>query len=511
VRPTVIVAGQTGDASRRFVDALGEVLEVRVVHGPPAPGEPYDAVIAVGSTDTAAGVPTITFDDPAADLQRAVVRFENDAAVDRRLRGVEAEAAVQIPPVVDAGATTLASALGAPVWTMDPRSSSQRVRAPLPEVDGAQPLPEAVGASPLAGVALVQFLRSIGAAASVVPPSRACFLIDDPNLRWRSYGFVDFAALADDADRYGYHVAVAMVPVDGWPIDRRARAAFARPGSHLSLLFHGNDHVRRELARPGSTREASTVVAQAVRRIERFERRSGLDVERVMVAPHGLCSEPTMSALLALGFDALCYSGYAPRRDDTRRGWSVADLAVGGLPIIRRVPLTASDFDVALRLFLDQPIVLYGHQTDLADLGVLHEWVEFLDDRAEMQWMSPGRIAATNVVARRRDDVLEVVPFTRRGELDVPGGVASLSVERPPGATLVQAVRISGPDGLAVVAEPGARVDVVPGRYVVELDVTGPLDAWEVVAPPWRPWARARRSLAEARDRAAPLLSWNRR
>jgi len=40
----------------------------------------------------------------------------------------------------------------------------------------------------------------------VEPPLRACFVIDDPNLHWPSYGHLDYRRMAEHARRGGYHV-----------------------------------------------------------------------------------------------------------------------------------------------------------------------------------------------------------------------------------------------------------------------------------------------------------------
>ena len=106
-------------------------------------------------------------------------------------------------------------------------------------------------------VPLLHFLEEVcGEAAWTRPPLRACFVIDDPNLHWTSYGFIDYAELASHAARHGYHVALAMVPLDGALVSRRAAQLFKSSAGRLSLLVHGNDHVARELGRLSSASEA---------------------------------------------------------------------------------------------------------------------------------------------------------------------------------------------------------------------------------------------------------------
>ena len=114
--------------------------------------------------------------------------------------------------------------------------------------------------------------RRVGALRLESPPVRAAFLFDDPNLRWRSYGFIDYRELArprrrarlprrDGDDPAGRR---ASAPADGVALQRRR--------DRLSLVFHGNDHVKKELLRPREPDDALAMAAQAMRRIERFER-----------------------------------------------------------------------------------------------------------------------------------------------------------------------------------------------------------------------------------------------
>ena len=86
----------------------------------------------------------------------------------------------------------------------------------------------------------------------------------------------DFRALAADAEAVGYHAAFATIPLDGWYASRRAVELFNANKETLSLLIHGNDHVRRELGRPLGPAARIALLGQGIRRIERFERRYGI-------------------------------------------------------------------------------------------------------------------------------------------------------------------------------------------------------------------------------------------
>ena len=162
---------------------------------------------------------------------------------------------------------------------------------------------------------LVEFLRSVSAPSQFSSPRlRAAFVIDDPNLHASSYGYLRFDETRRAAREHGFHVAFATVPLDSW-LARRSAAAWFK-GSELSLLVHGNDHIRRELAHDTTPARAVARLAQAQRRIARLERRSRVGVSRVMAPPHGACSRLTMATLPRVGFEALCISRPYPWLDE---------------------------------------------------------------------------------------------------------------------------------------------------------------------------------------------------
>ena len=124
-----------------------------------------------------------------------------------------------------------------------------------------------------------------------------------------------FAISRSHAEANGYHVSFATIPLDLWWASQKAVSLFANRVDLLSLLVHGNDHVFRELDRTQSDRERAEALAQALRRVDRFERRYGVPIARVMAPPHGACSHATAAALLRSGFEALCVSRTHPWLD----------------------------------------------------------------------------------------------------------------------------------------------------------------------------------------------------
>jgi hypothetical protein len=118
----------------------------------------------------------------------------------------------------------------------------------------------------------------------------------------------------------------------------------------------------------------------------------------------------------------------------------------------------------------------------------------------EVRWTSIGEIALTNATVAREDDVLVVVPYSRRVRVEVPEGVRALRVALPTGP----AAGLTGwRDGEAMF---DSDVPVAGGSTVeVRLSGSHDVDPATVPAPAWSPWPRLRRAATEARDRALSL------
>ncbi len=271
-------------------------------------------------------------------------------------------------------------------------------------------------------LALARFLAELTAHLRPPPPPlQAAFVIDDPNLRRPRYGHIDYAGLLAHARAHGYHVSIAMVPLDG-RLARRDGAAtriFCEGAEHLSLCIHGNDHDGPELGRPTREEDALALVAQALRRTADFERRTGLTVDRVMVPPHERLSEPVALALRACGFDAVCTTRPYPWVADTLErhwlarppnvgplaAWRPIDRVAGGLPVLLRAEFDHPREDLALRAFLGQPLILYGHHDLLADgPDVLAEAAAQINRLGDVRWCSLGEMARMLAPTRTAPD-----------------------------------------------------------------------------------------------------------
>jgi hypothetical protein len=511
---TIAVSPAAALASRpRLFAALEAAFPVRFAAW--RAGMPAAGVLVLAADPAAAAapdpqVPVIVLGDvPSADVPFTDVRLADAAAVDRRVRGVTLRERLT-GGSLGAAADVLAATGAEAVWTRSGGTRPvDRVRAVLPELEPGQVLYALLSQRAIGMVALMHFLRACSSPAGWRPPPlRAAFVFDDPNLRWRSYGHIDYRRLVADADVHGYHVAMAMIPLDASLPHRPTVSLFARRSDRLSLVFHGNDHVRNELLMPDDDGTALALAAQAVRRIRRFERRHGIAVDRVMMPPHGLCSEHTARALSAVGMDALCAIHPVPWTEERPSdpplvAWSPAEF-VGGCAVIPRDAIGSTVADLALRAFLDHPLVVYGHHDDVAGgLEPLAEAAARVNRLGDVTWMPVGEIARSNHVHRRIGERIVVRPYSRRIAVDVPDGACALEVSAPApvGALELHGWSVGGGE----VVPFGGAAPVAPGRHEVRLHGVADVDPETVPPPAWRPWPALRRAGTELRDRAVAL------
>jgi hypothetical protein len=252
--------------------------------------------------------------------------------------------------------------------------------------------------------------------------------------------------------------------------------------------------------------------------VARFERRSGVRVGRVMAAPHGVCARELAHELVPLGFEALCISRPYPwlaRRplpwlkhppeSSPLVGLEPASVVDNGLPVLLRRALGDWTDELALRAFLDQPLILYGHHGDVA--GGLDQFAALagrINGLGDVEWASPGDIAAGNIRTRADGEVLHVRMFARRARVHVPAGARWLTVEAPALEPQHERDDVSC-DGR--VAAPGEAIALPGDSRVIELRLvrTGALGPGTVPAPGLRYWPITRRLMSETRDRLTPL------
>ena len=356
---------------------------------------------------------------------------------------------------------------------------------------------------------LVHFLRHVGPWKR--PRLRACLMFDDPNLHWRTYGYVNFAELVDHARKHNYHASFATVPFDGWYVHPATAALFRENKDRLSLLIHGNDHTYAELAREYVNGESMSLAAQALRRIEKLEQKAGFEVARIMAAPHGGCSASMANSLAQVGFEAATISRWSLMNYNRTRwcstiGFNVAEVLGDAFPVIPRFKLAHErEVDIYLAALLEKPIIVVGHHDDLKDgLGIMAEFARRINSVGDVIWIDMKEMARSNFSIRMGGDAFHVKMHSRRIQVTVPECSTNVVVHRPwldDGQIEPLRWRVNegpwqnGEGSLnSIATRPGDRLDVVAIR-------PNACNIGEVPAPSRSLWPVARRGFCELRDR----------
>jgi hypothetical protein len=488
----------------------------------PQPGCPGLVIATTADLDEASQRAALQRRGSAGSATLPRVDLSDDPALERPLRGqgIQEGAAAAATPPLPRGALTLARLGGAPVWWQagDGARTHFTSAYPLAELGPGDTLRDHLRARCFMGLLpLVHLIRRLLGERWKAPPVQASFVVDDPNLHWPSYGFLDYRELAEHATRHGYHVGFAMVPLDGWLVNRRAASLLAENASVLSLLLHGNDHAAHELGRLENDAQAGAAVAQALRRIAAVERRCGVKVERVMVPPYEDCSRPALRAMFRLGVEATSVSRphpwyVGPPAESALAGWWPAELVEGGLPVLPRYPLCGDRDDLPLRAYLGQPLILYGHHWDFADgLDLLAQAAGEINALGDVQWGPLGRVARAGYATRIVEDTLLVRMFTRRVAVEVPGGVRRVRVSIPEPFGGSGGHRLGHQHGSTRVVFDGGWGTSGPiavedrDQIALMLMADRPLRPSDVGAGRVRPWLSIRRALVEGRDRIQPM------
>ena len=328
------------------------------------------------------------------------------------------------------------------LWTVRTSDRARRFRSalPLPSIDHGDSFFDIFnGECFLYGLILLEFLRQACPHPRFEPsPLRAAFVIDDPNLHWPRYGSVDFLRLASRAHDRRYHVCIGTIPIDSWFAHPEAVRVFRQHKDALSLLIHGNNHAHEELATDYSPEARAGLLSQAIRRIERFECRSGLRVSRVMVPPHGACSAAMLGDLPPHGFESACISSGSLRAHNRDQPW-VGTLgyapaeSINGCPVLPRWALTGLARSTALTAaYLGQPMIFRGHPKDFKQgLEVFDELAAFINALGPVRWCDMSSLSRLNFLWKLDNATLRLRVLGRRTDIELPPTVAEVIFDAP--------------------------------------------------------------------------------
>jgi hypothetical protein len=408
-----------------------------------------------------------------------------------------------------------------PVWAVQEagRLRHHFVAMQVPALNDGEPLfTHFVGAQFLSLLPLWLFLQAVTEDQRWErPPLQATFMFDDPNLHWPTYGFVNFPETLQHANACNYHVSFATIPLDAWFVHPPTASLFKHNVQRLSLLFHGNDHLSDELARPYSVKRTRKVLQQALGRIAAMEYRTGLEVARVMAPPHGACSRNTLSQMAQVGFEAACVSRGSLHHHNKGDKWPLtigmrpSDI-IAGLPLFPRFALSDKCHNsILLAALLHQPIIPRAHHQDVAEgYQLLNDMATFVNSLGNVTW-SDLKSISRSLYARMQDDTtLSVKMLTKRITIPIPPHISQIRIQCPSADHTVtdrflwrnagrEPYWNSHPSQECLAVQPGTRLEVacVPGDQVS-------VDTNHVGMPGLIPLVR--RLLTETRDRTLPPI-----
>jgi hypothetical protein len=439
----------------------------------------------------------------------ARVQFADSIDVPWPYRGRALDLQIPVDTIalaVDGTDTVLAASGNSALWTVsrDVNSRCMRSAVSLPRLER----PGALGSELASGRAmsvlpLIEFARAACNDERLLAPAlRASFVIDDPNVRWPTYGYADFEAIANDAAQYNYHVAFATIPLDaGWVHPANVRI-FSTPVARVSLLVHGNNHARDELAAALSTDGCAALLRQARTRIEVLERRSGLQVCRVMVPPHGACSSQMLAALPAQGFEAACISAGSLRAHNVGQAWTdklglAPSETVLGCTVLPRWAFAAADDALLMgATYLGQPLVLRGHHADLKEgLDLFRAFAQKINRLGSVRWSRLSDLSRSNFCSRHDASTLHVRALSPRIEFGVESGIERVVVAAAPHGWRSNSHGVTVAEGQPLV------LDVAPGGSVRVEAMLKDLPSSTKPDPRTPAKLILRRVLTEARDR----------
>jgi len=369
---------------------------------------------------------------------------------------------------------------------------------------------------------LIHFLRQLTETDGFeFPKCLACVALDDPNLHWTSYGFVRFQDLARHAREANYHVAVATVPLDSWWTHSGTADIFRNHSGRLSLMMHGNDHTYMELGRASDKANFQHLMAQALRRMDRLEAKSGVRVARVMEPPHGVCSYESAQVLGNLGFASALLTHDRVLECDLRHGWSDSfgllslDMVGSHFPLIARSRWSQDWLhNIPLSVILQQPLVVATHHEDAEgnyiNFGRIADSINRL---GPVHWCGFTEMAASLYQVRTHGETLAVRPWNRRIRVQRPPGIRSLHLEsRHPGAHWSYSTgptNSASPSGSQVVPASGLVPFGMEDHIWIELDAPPPVDYRNQPTPKSSPWPLVRRFLSTTRDRSRAIIPFD--
>lgn len=260
------------------------------------------------------------------------------------------------------------------------------------------------------------------------PHHYATLIIDDPWLK-EPYGNLSYKRLLKEMQKANFHTTIAFIP---WNFDRNQENTvllFRNNTNKYSISIHGNNHDHYEfykyIINPKNPWPAKPLIVQqwnikqALARMEKFRSLTGLSYDKVMIFPHGIAPAKTLGVLKKYNFIATVNADNVPLDShvpiDLLFQLRPVTTRFENFPSLKRHEPKRSRADIAIDLFLDNPLLFYVHHDFFKDeIGVFNETAEIVNRiQCDIIWQSLGYICQHLYLEKLRDNgQYDVLAFT---------------------------------------------------------------------------------------------------
>jgi hypothetical protein len=419
---------------------IGELREIEI------DGAVFSNSIAdtdVTHTVSSLSVPLLSCSANSARQFEAEVKFADDPNVPFpfRARKIRTKLAQDWTVIsVKNNEKILASSEQGPIWSVSENDGVKQFRSALalPSISPEQNFNDVFnGECFLQMLVLLEFIREISSGTAFQnAPLRASFIIDDPNLHGPRYGFFDYREIVAQATQENFHVSFATIPMDAWYAHSATADLFREHTQRISLLIHGNNHAKEELGLNYSEEDRKALLWQAIDRIRRLEKKSNVSVSRVMVPPHGACSNNMLATLPKCGFESACISTGSLRFHNHDKSW-IKTLGfypseiIEGCPVLPRWGLTGNvENTLLIAAYLGQPMILRGHHQDLkGGGGKFIEFAKFINNLGNVFWSNMTDLSRLNYQWRLKGTTAWIRPFGQKTIFKLPKEITEITID----------------------------------------------------------------------------------
>ena len=254
------------------------------------------------------------------------------------------------------------------------------------------------------------------------------------------YGYMKYSDIAKSAVRNNYSIAVGMIPIDYKKIGRKALNILKMNNSRLSVIMHGNNHLKNEMLISSTKQQKRKILEQALWRMNHFSNKTGLKFSRAMVFPHDRGSIYTIRMMRKIGFQALFMQMSYPI--DIKHEYKTinsllemfpSDNSVEGFPIINRHSMEAHYSDhnwqhkILFHAWLGKPIIPWTHHYFFKyGLEEIEEKIDFINRHISPEWTNILEILNGNYTIANRKERVYINIYSNILTIDVPDNVREI-------------------------------------------------------------------------------------